>query len=399
MNCNAFDNMNIVYVTDNYWPRMSGMAVSIDSFCRELKKKGIDVHILAPDYPNAKEHDAMHKDINIHRFKSLKIFFSKEDRCVSPFQERKISDVMNSIDPAIIHIQTEFNMGRIAIKYAIENNIPLIATAHTVWREYAFYIPILPGFFRNSFVSYYYRKFYMNIDNIVVPSKAMKLYIETYVQNKNISIIPTGICPEEFSGIRKRGKVVESYLGMTHSELADKDILLYVGRVSIEKNIPFLIDVMKEVLPHKPDLLFIIVGDGPFRETLKQIVQDENLEQSVKFTGYIGREYIRYMYSIAKIFVFASKTESQGLSVLESMICGTPVVSIGVMGILDTMKDNKGGFMVEDDVDLFAGKIVELLNDDILYRKKSEEALEYSKEWTIEKRVVKMVQQYYNLIT
>lgn len=391
--------MKIIYVTDNYWPRMSGMAVSIDSYCKGLKKIGIDVYILAPDYPKANEYDELHKEINIYRFTSLKLFFSREDRLVSRLQKRRIFKVMNKIKPEIIHIQTEFNMGKIAIKYALENNIPLIATAHTVWREYAFYVPFLPGFFQNSFVSNYYKKFYKDIDNIIVPSEAMKLYFESYVQNKNIKIIPTGINPEDFSSICTTDEDVQSINRMSDIELSDKDILLYVGRVSVEKNIQFLIDVIKKILPVKPEVFLIVVGDGPFKNKLKQIVRDNNLEQSILFTGYIGRTKIKHMYSIAKIFVFASKTESQGLSIIESMTCGTPVVSVGEMGTLDTMKNNTGGFMVGDDVDEFAEKTIRLLNDKVLYSNKSDEALEYSKEWTIEKLVIKMKQKYDSLIS
>jgi len=390
--------MKIIYSTDNYWPRISGMAVSIDALKDGLANLGHEVYVFAPDYPNASEFDKKAGNASIFRFPSIKLFFLEEDRLVSPLQKRAVFAAMRSIKPDIIHVHTEFSMGVYSSQYAKKHDIPLIYTAHTYWEEYANYISFLPNFIIKK-VGANLRNLPFKYDGLVtVPSSAMKTVLLTQCKQKPIRIIPTGIVMDEFGGVTKKNKCEIGKIANLNIDFRNKFILLFVGRVGIEKNIDFLIDVVAKIIQIIPNVVFLIVGDGPYREVLQKKVKQKKVDHCIFFTGYIQREKLKYMYTYADVLIFASKTEAQGLVIIESMACGTPVVAIGEMGIKDIMGNNLGGFMVEDNVDEFCQKTLLLLKDKNIYQQKSREALQFAGDWNNETSALKMQALYQSVL-
>ena len=146
-------SLKIVFVTDQYWPRISGQSVSIDSFATELERMGHKIAILAPEYPGSMEFDALTNHRRVFRFKSHGIFFSPEDKLVIPSARKKVYSVLDRLQPDIIHVQSEFRLCRMATKYAIMRDIPLVMTAHTNWEELIKpYLPFLPESFARKYV-------------------------------------------------------------------------------------------------------------------------------------------------------------------------------------------------------------------------------------------------------
>jgi glycosyltransferase involved in cell wall biosynthesis len=164
-----------------------------------------------------------------------------------------------------------------------------------------------------------------------------------------------------------------------------------------KKNIEFLIDVLKKILSNNPETILIISGDGPIRKELEEYAVFNGVSENIVFTGFIERFNLKNLYAMADIFVFASKVESQGMVLLESMSCGTPVVAIGKMGTREVMGGDFGGFMVDDDIDFFAERVQELLTQKDLCNIKSKEALVHIEKWTIDLQAVKMINLYESL--
>ena len=216
--------------------------------------------------------------------------------------------------------------------------------------------------------------------------------------SEGIIILPTGIAQADFRDVdKKKAKKIPEFI-QTDVDLKNKKILLYLGRISFEKNVSFLIEAVIKIMMKIPNIVLLIVGDGPGKEEMEQIVRLRNLENTIIFTGYIDRKMTKNVYAFADVFVFASKSETQGLVIIESMLCGTPVVAIGEMGIIDVMNKNRGGFMVKDDLNAFSQKTICLLEDNDLYEKKSREALDYSDEFTIDKSAAKMEKIYQSIL-
>jgi hypothetical protein len=392
--------MNIIYATDSYWPRISGMGVSIDAFKSELDKKGHCVSIFAPNYPDAREDDRELDRKNIHRFRSYGLFFSEGDRLVYPFEKGKVERILDSLRPDIIHVQTEFTMGRLVWEYALKYRIPLVMTAHTNWEALVnLYLPFLPHALARLYGRNRLRHTYNKADFVIVPTSLMKELLLSYKVTKPMEIIPTGIVKSDFEGVKRDREKKHSSIFREHPELKGKKILLAAGRVGKEKNLPFLIDVAKKLMQEFPDLYMIIVGDGPYRKEIQRIVHQKGADRNIIMTGFIEKNRMKELYALADIFIFASKVESQGLVTIEAMICGTPVVAIGEMGTREVMNGDNGGFMVEDNLELFTEKIRLLLTDKVLYRSKSEEARRYAEGWTIEKNAQKMLEIYEYLCT
>ena len=142
-----------------------------------------------------------------------------------------------------------------------------------------------------------------------------------------------------------------------------------------------MIDAFLKLVVTNHDIKLVIVGDGPAKVDLEEYSRYLGLEEHIIFTGFVPRNKLGDFYLMAHVFIFASKIESQGLVILESMTCGTPVVAIGEMGTRALMASGNGGYMVDDVLDSFIEKVELLLNDTKIHQAKSEEAISESKRW------------------
>ena len=181
-------------------------------------------------------------------------------------------------------------------------------------------------------------------------------------------------------------------------QIRDKKIMLFVGRVVREKNIPFLFDVLEKVRKTVSNAVLLIVGGGPYLDELREIVRKRNLDDCVFFTGYIDGDILINFYKMACVFTFPSKTETQGLVTIEAMISGLPVVAIGQMGTIDVMQGDNGGFMVKDDTMEFADKTMSLMTDSKLWKQKSLEAQLWGSKWKISSLTPKLIECYVEAI-
>lgn len=393
--------MNIVVTTDTFWPRTNGVAVSVDTFKKALLELGHDVHVFAPDYPMTPEVAEKIKDRqgNVIRFKSYPLFFDMEDRMVFPWKKREVFKQIDSLKPDIIHVNTEFQLGRFAKKYAKKYNIPFIMTCHTYFEQYLkFYFPWVPHSWIRSFATWLTKLSFNGADRIICPSTYMKEVLESYGVKRPISIIPTGLDPKDFAGPTKANEKANSELYQKYPQLKGKKVLLFVGRVGQEKNVDLLIEVMKKVVPAYPDVIQLVVGDGPYRPEMQKKVADQGLADHFVFTGYIDRKILKNVYTFADVLTFPSKTETQGLVTVEAMLCHTPVVAVGIMGTREVMNGDNGGYMVDENADIFAQRVVSLLKDEKLYQQKSQEAWDYAQNWTIGTMAKKMENLYREMI-
>jgi glycosyltransferase involved in cell wall biosynthesis len=211
---------------------------------------------------------------------------------------------------------------------------------------------------------------------------------------KYVYLLPTGIDTRLFSGHKELNSESIEQFFQRFPRLRDRQFLLFAGRVGKEKNLGFLLDVLQNVTKAVPDIMLCVAGDGPWLDTFKEETAAKNLNDSVVFTGYIDRSQMPAVYSAATVFVFPSKTETQGLVTIEAMLSGLPVVAIGEMGTVDVMQGDNGGFMVKDDIGEFSERVIQLLTDRSLYEAKVKDALSYGRSWTIDALTVKLIHIY-----
>lgn len=381
--------MRVLMISDVHFPRVNGVSTSIETFYHELTRLGHEVHIVAPAYPVGHE-DERH----ISRIESRYVLLDPEDRLMKAHKIYELLPDLKARQFDLVHIQTPFLAHYAGLKLARELGVPTVETYHTFFEEYLYhYVPILPKFLTKGLTRSFSRSQCNAVDAVIVPSTAMSKVLTHYGCTTPIHISPTGIPLHRFGhgdgdDFRRR-----------HGIALDRPVLVHIGRVAHEKNIGFLLQVTAAVRQHYPDILFVICGEGPAEADLKKQVARLGLERHVQFIGYLERgNDLQNCYRAADIFIFASRTETQGLVLLEAMALGVPVVSTAIMGTIDILAANRGALVAEEDVDDFSNKIKRLLDHDELRESVGQEGREYAKTWGAEASAEKLAGVYETIL-
>jgi 1,2-diacylglycerol 3-alpha-glucosyltransferase len=191
---------------------------------------------------------------------------------------------------------------------------------------------------------------------LISPSAPMRDALLAYGVQVPIEVLPTGLPAESFT--RGDGARFRAQFGLP----ADRPLLLYVGRVAYEKNIDFLLRMFARLRARRPDAMFVIAGEGPALASLGKLARELGVAAHVKFIGYLDRATeLPDCYAAGDAFVFASRTETQGLVLLEAMAQGTPVVSTAELGTRSILTEGCGAFVVREDEDTFAEAVSQAL--------------------------------------
>ena len=364
--------MRILMISDVYFPRVNGVSTSIQTFRRELATLGHEVDLIAPAYPARYAEDS-----HTLRVASRFIPLDPEDRMMKPGNVRALLPRLREKRYDLVHIQTPFVAHYLGIEIAEALGVPRVETYHTFFEEYLFhYVPVLPKSMLRALSRRFSRTQCNRMNALIVPSSAMRDKLAEYGVQAPMHVIPTGIPMADFSG--GDGAAFRARHGIGK----DRPMLLFVGRVAHEKNIDFLLRALEQALVHIPGLLLTIAGEGPALVSLRKLAVKRNLQDHVLFVGYLDRRAaLLDCYRSADAFVFASRTETQGLVLLEAMALGVPVISTAVMGTRDVVGPRRGALVPEDNEADFARNIVKLMNDAALRAGLGVEGRVYAAEW------------------
>jgi len=381
--------MKILFISDVYFPRINGVSTSIETFRHELRKIGHTVHLIAPDYPGSSSDES-----DIMRVPSRQLPFDPEDRLMKFNWVMAHLEKLRSEHYDIIHIQTPFVAHYLGIKLSRLLSIPCIETYHTFFEEYLHhYIPFVPKALMGTVARRFSRHQGNSLDGMVVPSRPMMEVLRNYGVTTHAEVIPTGLEPESFEP--GNGDDFRMKYGIALNRL----MLLFVGRVAHEKNIGFLLHVVDRVRKSIPEVLLLIAGAGPAREGLEHEVNKSGLSQNVMFIGYLDRHTeLNSCYHSADIFVFSSRTETQGLVLLEAMAQGVPVVSTAEMGTRDVLREGAGVWIAKEELQDFSGKVIMMLGDAGVRARLGEAGREYAHGWSASKQAERMLDFYQSVI-
>ncbi len=344
--------MKIAFFANSYFPITYGSTISIENFRVGLEKLGHEVHIFVPRFWGYK-----YETKNIHLYPSIMFGYKiKYPIAICGFSNmtKKVSEI--GFD--IIHAQHPFSVGCDAMKIAKKVNVPLIFTHHAKYEEYTHYVPpIIPQKILKAIVGNKVTKFANNCDVCISPSQTIKEYMQERNITAPIEVLPTGIEWHKFQ--MNNNKVIKDELGITNKQ----KIIIFIGRIEAEKNIIFLIEEVFPILKENKLVKFLFVGDGSLVEKIKEKAQKEGVLKQLIFTGIIRQEKIAYFYSIADIFVHASLTETQGMTIAEAMATGLPIVAIKAPGVIDQLENQKTGIIISQKKGLFKKEIEKLLID------------------------------------
>jgi group 1 family glycosyltransferase len=350
--------MRIGLFTDAYVPSVNGVVTSVETLKKALEKKGHVVYIVTVGQDSRTyDYDEKEKVLKIPGI-PLGIY----DYRMSSFYPIKVINKIKSWDLEIIHSHTELSMGIFARLFAKQYNIPLVHTYHTMYKDYTWYVSRNIKYFDLGCKKAveYFSKFYCDntADAFIVPTvKTYHLFRDEYHYDKDIYIVPTGLDASRFY---KENSDKLKVLKLRHNlGYKRKDfVMLFVGRLAQEKNVPFLFDIIEKTKNKNVKLL--IVGYGPDEDKYKKEVKERCLEDRIKFTGKVAWIDMPNYYHVSNAFITASTTETQGLTVIEALAASLPVICIDDDAFKSVVVDNFNGRIFKDEKE--CSEIVEELS-------------------------------------
>ncbi len=370
--------MRVVMFTNNYLPFIGGVPISIERLRKGLAKLGDKVLVVAPTYQ-----DQPAEEPHVLRVPSLLSMGARREFRMANIFLSRIRRQVRAFRPDVIHVHHPFWLGSLGVFMARLLNVPVIYTYHTRLEHYAHFVP-LPGLlFRNLISHALIRRFANFCDGVIVPTYSTEEYLRMIGVKTPTYVQPTGIDYERFQqvddeeveALRKRLELPEDTL-----------VLVSVARLSNEKNIDFMIESLKEVRQDTSrPFHFLMIGDGHQRERLQARVDELGMADCMTLVGAVPPDKMATWYQLGDAFLFASKSETQGMVILEAMAAGLPVVAVRSSGIDDVVQHGQNGYKTPERRELWCQRVTALLEDDALRQQLSDNARAFARDYSIEK--------------
>ncbi len=377
--------MKIGFFTNGYLPQKNGVATTVAGYAKALRKQGHEVYIIAPKYPHYKNDTK-----NIIRLTSLKVQQKTDIRVALYLPERGLAKAL-SIDFDIIHGHSGGPITLLGWEVARRKNIPFVLTYHTLWTKYTHYffkgLVITPKMVERAS-----KVFGNTCDGIIAPTGRVKKELKTYGIKKPIDIIPNGIHLSNFEN------VTTEYLHRKAKILHQTKIILYLGRLGKEKSIDVLLKAFQRVHRELPQTAFVLIGEGTEKENLENLAKKLKIADAVYFLGGIDYKHVPKALAGSDLFVFASKTETQGMVVLEALASGLPVVAVNAHPFKDIITPPEHGLLAKYDPKDFAEKMITSLTDEEYQQKVAEKAKRKAAEFSLEALTPELEKFYQNVI-
>jgi glycosyltransferase involved in cell wall biosynthesis len=369
--------LRIVMFTNNYLPFIGGVPISIERLWRGLAAMGNAVLLIAPRY-----RDQPRVEAHVLRVPSILALGEKREFRLANIFLRRIGRAVRDFRPDLIHLHHPFWLGSLGLLLAHRLRVPAVFSYHTRLEHYAHFVP-LPGMLFRNFISHALIKRFANkCDAVIVPTYSAEEYLRMIGVKKPVFVQPTGIDYRRFQEVTA-GQVarLRSSLG-----IGDERVLISVSRLSNEKNIDFLIDAIASLREQtERPFLVLMIGDGHQRERLHRRIDELNLARHFRLLGAVPPEDMAIYYRLGQLFLFASKSETQGMVILEAMAAGLPVVAVRSSGIDDVVRQGYNGFKTPENIGQWCARVTQLLEDERLREEMSGHALLVAAEHSIEK--------------
>lgn len=328
--------MKIAMFTNTYSPHIGGVARSVKALAGGLREIGHEVLVVAPEFPGSRKSDA-----EIMRMSAVQDFTGSDFALPSPFSWT-LSNRLEEFAPDIIHSHHPFLLGGTALRMAATRKLPIIYTNHTRYDLYSHYIMQNSDIMKRLALSL--TTGYCDLcDHVIAPSGSTAKFLTAQSVTAPITVIPTGVNikqPDHFDIALERRR-----LGICENAF----VVGHVGRLAQEKNLPYLAKALVGFLLQKMDAHAVIVGDGAMVGAMAKIFTDAGVQERVHMTGALRGEALANAYAILDVFAFSSKSETQGLVLIEAMAAGVPIVALDADGVRDVVEDGKNGFLLMRD--------------------------------------------------
>lgn len=321
--------MRVALFTDTYLPEVNGVAKTLGRWAEYLRSQGIPCKVFAPTAESRLSADRT----SVERFFSVPFLLYPECKFAVP-NPVNIKKTLRDFMPTLIHVATPFNLGLYGSHYARKRGIPLVASYHTHFDQYLSYYKLQ---WMEPMLMKYMSWFHSACRKVYVPSQSTMEHLRPH-GFPEMEIWGRGVQSDRFHPDVDRDAVLASF-GIR----PDKFIVLYVGRLALEKSIDVLLSSFRNVPePQKSAMELVIAGDGPLYEELASTI---GAEEPIRLLGFVHGRRLSELYAAADVFLFPSATETFGNVVLESLASGTPVIGADAGGVRDNVRHGSTGWL------------------------------------------------------
>lgn len=349
--------MKIAMMTNSYKPFVAGVPISVERLADGLRQLGHQVVVFAPSY------DGQEEDKNIVRYGSL-LKGVAGGFSVPNHLDPKIEKKFREGNFDVIHVHHPMMIGSTARFLSWKYQVPLVYTYHTRYEQYLHYIGLSA---LKGIMPVYLRSTLKGCNMVIAPTPAIKEYLEDIRISAPAEVLPTGLLEDSF----QPNEYISAYLREKLSG-GRKHLFCTVARLAKEKNLEFLFESLCYYKQKTgSDFRLVVIGEGPYRSKLSKRVQELGMDEEIVFVGQIPNEMVKNYCHASDLFLFSSRSETQGIVLLESMAAGTPVLALKATGTEDIVINGQNGYMTQasgedqeerrQDELAFAGRLMDIL--------------------------------------
>ncbi len=328
--------MRIAMFTNVFPPHVGGVAHSVQRFTKGIRERGHRVLVVAPEYRGCPRDE---KDVV--RIPAIQKMTDMEVAFPLPLRDT-VEGAMAEVEPQVIHSHHPYMLGSMALRVAAQHLIPLVFTYHTRYEYYAHYVQPDSAAAR-EFAARLGTGYCELADQVIAPSESIRELLLERGVGRPIEPIPTGVDLEEYAD--GDGPVARDRFDIPR----DAFLCGIVSRLAPEKNVSFLCRAVARYLARDEAAHFLVVGYGTSMETMKEILTERGVADHCCFAGKTTGQDLVDAYHAMDAFVFASKTETQGMVLVEALAAGCPVVALDAPGSREVVHDRENGRLIEDE--------------------------------------------------
>lgn len=318
--------------TNTYLPHVGGVARSVSTFAADLRKLGHRVMIVAPTFEAQPEEEDEQQVLRVAAIQN----FNGSDFSVRIPLPGVIRERINDFKPDVIHSHHPFLLGDAALRTARQADLPILFTHHTLYEQYTHYVPFDSKVMKRFVIQLATE--YANLCNqVIAPSSSIKKLLRQRGVTQPVEVLPTGIDLDFFqsgqAGVFRKKYAIPEKAG----------VIGHLGRLAREKNLPYLAASISSLMKKRSRFYFVVAGTGDAEEDIKQIFAEAGLSDRLILPGILKNRALADCYKAMDLFVFGSKSETQGLVLMEAMAAGVPVIALRASGVSDVVEDGKNG--------------------------------------------------------
>ncbi len=363
--------MKIVLFTETYLPFINGVVTHVVALKDGLEKLGHTVLVVTA-CPSAKQHYIKDNILYCPSRLSKKIY---NYGLATPFSKERLK-ILQEFNPDIIHIHSEFGIGLSGAFIAKHLQVPMVYTLHTMYDEYLYYIsrPIFVPMLKK--MSHRYVKYLADKASALTgPSQKVQEYFNLCGANKSVNIIPNPVELDLFNPSNldmEKSKLIRD----KYNILDDEILVSFCGRLGKEKSVDVLLNYWSKQVKKEDKFKLMILGEGPCLEELKQQAKQLGIDDIVIFVGRVEHNELPSYYGACQLYITASLSDTNSISMKEAMATGLPVIHIVDPLNKGQVIDGVNGYIYHDDKEMY-----QILVD---YKNMSEEEKKIIKKSVIE---------------